>query len=63
MTYSKLGTDTATGQPVYLPKTARTRGLYIIGLPGMGKSGLLENLIIDDIKQGTGVSSLIRMAN
>src|SRR5207302_10585678 len=29
-----------------------------IGIPGTGKSGLIENLIIDDIKQGTGVAIL-----
>src|SRR5205823_4069249 len=58
MTFSTLGTDTTTNQPVYLYKTSRTQGLYIVGLQGMGKSGLLENLIIDDIKQGTGVCVL-----
>ena len=58
MTFSTLGTDTTTNQPVYLYKASRTQGLYIVGLQGMGKSGLLENLIIDDIKQGLGVCVL-----
>src|SRR5437588_3084697 len=55
MTFSKLGTDRDTQQFVYLPKSARTKGLYIIGLQGMGKSGLMENLIVQDIDQQIGV--------
>ncbi len=55
MTFSTLGTDTTTHQPVYLYKASRTQGTYIIGATGTGKSGLLENLITDDAKQGTGV--------
>lgn len=58
MTFSKLGTDTDTGQLVYLPKTARLQGLYIIGMQRMGKSGLLENLIMQDIDQQIGVCVL-----
>src|SRR5260370_39728340 len=58
MTFSKLGTDTDTGQLVYLPKTARTQGLYIIGIQGTGKSGLIENLIMQDIDQQIGVCVL-----
>jgi hypothetical protein len=58
VTFSKLGTDKETGQLVYLPKTARVQGLYIVGLQGMGKSGLISNLVIEDIKQGTGVCVL-----
>ena len=58
MTYSVLGLDTQTGQRVEIPKTSRPQGLYIIGIPGTGKSGLIENLIIQDIKQGVGVCLL-----
>ena len=58
MTYSKLGTDTQTGERVDLFKLSRLLGLYIIGLQGMGKSGLLEELILQDIKQGIGVGVL-----
>src|SRR5437016_4740484 len=54
MTFSKLGTDTDTHQPVYLPKASRTKGVYILGLQGAGKSGLIENLCVEDGKQGTG---------
>jgi len=54
VTFSKLGTDTDTNQFVYLPKASRTKGVYILGLQGAGKSGLIENLCIEDGKQGTG---------
>jgi hypothetical protein len=58
MTTSKLGTDVQTGQIVEIPKTSRLQGLYILGIQGTGKSGLIENLIIQDIKQGIGVGLL-----
>ncbi|MFH1536445.1 MAG: type IV secretion system DNA-binding domain-containing protein [Patescibacteria group bacterium] len=34
----------------------RRRHMYIIGKTGMGKSTLMENMIIDDIKKGKGVA-------
>jgi len=58
MTSSLIGFDTQTGQRVEIPKTSRLQGLYVIGIQGTGKSGLIENLINDDIKQGTGVAVL-----
>src|ERR1700680_3794594 len=58
MTFSLLGIDTQTGQRVELPKSSRLQGLYIIGIQGTGKSGLIENLIIQDIKQDIGVCLL-----
>ena len=58
MTFSKLGTDLLTGQIVELPKSSRPQGLYIIGIQGTGKSGLIENLIMQDIKQQIGVCVL-----
>ena|SRR5579875_1146998 len=58
MTFSILGTDTETNQRVELPKTSRPQGLYIIGIQGTGKSGLIENLIMQDIKQQIGVCVL-----
>ncbi len=33
----------------------RRRHMYLVGKTGMGKSTVLENLIIDDIRQGKGV--------
>ncbi len=58
MTFSKLGKDTDTGKLVYLPRSARTQGLYVLGMQRMGKSGLFSNLIIEDIRQGIGVCVL-----
>jgi hypothetical protein len=58
VTYSTLGMDTKTQARVQLLKAARLQGLYIIGATGTGKTGLLENLIIQDIQQGYGVGLL-----
>jgi hypothetical protein len=58
MTSSALGIDTQTGQRVEIAQSARRQGLYIIGATGTGKTGLIENLIIQDIKQGLGVGLL-----
>src|SRR5256885_976435 len=58
VTFSKIGTDTDTGQFVELPKPSRLQGLYIIGIQGTGKSGLIENLILQDIRQQIGVCVL-----
>lgn len=40
---------------VHLPAEDRLRHLYVIGQTGTGKSTLLKNLIIQDIKSGAGV--------
>ncbi len=56
--YSILGYDIQTNEPVKIAQASRRQGLYILGLQGYGKSGLLENLIIQDIKQGIGVCVL-----
>lgn len=58
MTFSLLGMDTQTGKPVYIAKASRLQGLYIIGIQGTGKSGLIENLIMQDMKQQIGVCVL-----
>lgn len=55
---SRLGKDIQTGKYVDVPQASRWQGLYIIGATGTGKSGLIENLIIQDIKQGVGVGLL-----
>jgi hypothetical protein len=55
---SRLGRDRQTGKYVDVPQASRRQGLYIIGATGTGKSGLIENLIIQDIKQGLGVGLL-----
>lgn len=41
-----------------LKTTDRLRHMYIIGKTGTGKSTLLENLAVDDFKQGRGVAFL-----
>jgi hypothetical protein len=50
-----LGVDTATGEQVRLAQEERTRGLYVIGSTGMGKSTLYINLIMQDMEQGLGL--------
>lgn len=56
--FSILGYDIQTNEPVMIPQASRREGLYLIGIPGTGKTGLIENLIIQDIKQGMGVGLL-----
>src|SRR6266568_5881564 len=55
---SRLGRDIHTGKRVDVPQAARRQGLYVIGIQGTGKSVLIENLIIQDIKQNMGVCLL-----
>src|SRR5713226_1341045 len=58
MTSSVIGIDTKTGQRVDIFKLSRLLGLYVIGMQRMGKSGLFETLIDQDIRQGIGVCVL-----
>src|SRR5205823_5062844 len=58
MTSSLLGIDTQTSQRIEIPQASRRQGTYIIGANGTGKTGLIENLIIQDIKQSLGVGLL-----
>lgn len=53
-----LGTSDLAGltRPVALTPTASTRGLYILGPTGTGKTSLLKNLIRDDLNQGRGLA-------
>jgi hypothetical protein len=55
---SRLGRDIQTGDYVDVPQASRRQGLYITGIQGTGKSVLIENLIIQDIKQNMGVCLL-----
>jgi hypothetical protein len=52
-----LGKSTYRGisKPVYIGEDDRRRHLYIIGKTGTGKSELLKQLILQDIKEGKGV--------
>ncbi|HUY62808.1 MAG TPA: TraM recognition domain-containing protein [Candidatus Paceibacterota bacterium] len=49
-TNSYRGHDTA----VYLDPEDRLRHLYVVGQTGTGKTGLMKNLIIQDIRRGEG---------
>jgi hypothetical protein len=53
-----LGTSDFAGliRPVALTPTASTRGLYVLGPTGTGKTSLLKNLIRDDLEQGRGLA-------
>jgi len=42
-------------RPVAISPAASTRGLYVLGPTGTGKTSLLRNLIRDDLEQGRGV--------
>ncbi len=46
----------AEEKPVYFAPADRLRHAYVIGQTGTGKTGLLKNLIIQDIKNGEGVA-------
>ncbi|MDP3015089.1 MAG: type IV secretion system DNA-binding domain-containing protein [bacterium] len=43
-------------KPVYLTEDDRRRHIYIIGQTGTGKSTLMTNMVVDDIKNGKGVA-------
>jgi hypothetical protein len=53
-----LGTSDYGGlsRPVALSAKASTRGLYVLGPTGTGKTSLLKNLIHDDLKAGHGLA-------
>ncbi|HEX7245077.1 MAG TPA: type IV secretion system DNA-binding domain-containing protein [Solirubrobacterales bacterium] len=42
-------------RPVAISANASTRGLYVLGPTGTGKTSLLKNLIHDDLEQGRGL--------
>ncbi|MBS1860421.1 MAG: type IV secretion system DNA-binding domain-containing protein [Actinobacteria bacterium] len=42
-------------RPVALSASASTKGLYVLGPTGTGKTSLLKNLIRDDLEQGRGM--------
>lgn len=55
-----LGTSDYGGpaRPVALSAKASTRGLYILGATGTGKTSLLKHLIASDLEQGRGLVAL-----
>ncbi|HET7060269.1 MAG TPA: type IV secretion system DNA-binding domain-containing protein [Candidatus Saccharimonadales bacterium] len=52
-----LGTSDFAGatHPVAISEAASTRGLYVLGPTGTGKTSLLKNLIASDLEQGRGL--------
>lgn len=53
-----LGVSDAPGltRPVAISEKASTRGLYVLGPTGTGKTSLLKNLVHDDLEQGRGLA-------
>lgn len=53
-----LGTSdfAGTDRKVAISPSASTRGLYILGPTGTGKTSLIKNLIYDDLRQGRGLA-------
>jgi hypothetical protein len=43
-------------RPVAITPTASTRGLYILGPTGTGKTSLIKNLVSDDLRAGRGLA-------
>jgi hypothetical protein len=50
-----IGTDEKTGE-VTISQQAKQQGTYIVGVNGTGKTTLVENMILSDIRQGLGVA-------
>jgi hypothetical protein len=52
-----LGINTHRGieKEIYMTEKDRMRHFYVIGQTGVGKSGFLQNLVVQDIKSGAGV--------
>jgi hypothetical protein len=42
-------------RPIYITEADRMRHFYVIGQTGVGKSGFLQNLVLQDIQAGAGV--------
>ena len=52
-----LGINRSRGveTPIYFGREDRMRHMYVIGQTGTGKTTILKNMIIQDIKNGEGV--------
>lgn len=53
-----LGLSNFSGlrQPVAITASASTRGLYVLGPTGTGKTSLIQNLVRDDLQAGRGLA-------
>ena len=58
ISYCDLGTEIETDELISIGDVERRSGLYILGKPGMGKTTLMVNLILQDIKHGHGLCFL-----
>ena len=54
--FAETNFRTSSPTPFGIKRDDRRRHMYIIGKTGMGKTKLIENLIINDIKNGEGVA-------
>src|SRR6266700_1832566 len=54
----KVNQQTGKEERVRLAQAARRQGTYILGATGTGKSALILNMVMQDIKQGKGVAVL-----
>lgn len=50
-----VGYHPETHDELYIPDTDRYAGTYIVGVQGSGKSGLLQNMIAEDMRTGKSV--------
>jgi hypothetical protein len=53
-----LGTEVRCNQPVELSTAGRRQGTYVLGINGTGKSTLLLNIALEDIRAGDGLCLL-----
>jgi hypothetical protein len=53
--YLGMSTYRGLSRPVYMGEDDRRRHTYIIGKTGVGKSELLKQMILQDIKEGKGI--------
>lgn len=53
-----IGLETETGGEVSISKAARERSVYVVGIPGTGKSTLLESMAYQDMASGEGLCFL-----
>ncbi len=56
ITYFASTNSRGTSTPFGIKRKDRARHMYIIGKTGMGKSTLLENMAIQDIRNGEGIA-------
>lgn len=53
-----LGWEETGGEPIVLVPEARSRGVYVVGTTGMGKTTLLQSIAYQDMAAGHGVCVL-----